>query len=237
MLGAAFSPDGQQIATSGSDKTTRIWNAQTGAELARLGADCEIYTCVYSPAQPILASSDQRGRIRLWDTATWQLKRQLDAHSDSVWALSFSRDGRRLASGSLDFTSAVWDIDTYRPVRLPTGTSWIRAVDFDRDGTRLATGFGNRVVRFSDPVTGKTLGTIDGFASGVSSVRFSQDGQLLAVGTEDGMITIHAAATGQVLRLLRGHTARINGLAFDRLDRKLASSSSDSTVRVWKQLR
>ena len=31
-----FSPDGKKIVTSGDDKTTRIWDAETGKELKRL---------------------------------------------------------------------------------------------------------------------------------------------------------------------------------------------------------
>jgi WD40 repeat protein len=49
--------------------------------------------------------------VRLWDVSSGKLERRLIGHSRQVTALSFSADGRRLASGSTDRTALVWDLD------------------------------------------------------------------------------------------------------------------------------
>ena len=47
--------------------------------------------------------------MRIWDTASWKLRRTLRGHTGLVISLAFSPDSRRLASGSRDHTMKVWD--------------------------------------------------------------------------------------------------------------------------------
>jgi serine/threonine protein kinase len=50
--------------------------------------------------------------IRVWDTATGRLLRQLDGHTAWVCKLVFSRDGRQLISAASDQTIRLWDTST-----------------------------------------------------------------------------------------------------------------------------
>jgi WD40 repeat protein len=57
---AEFSPDGQRILTASNDRTARIWEAQTGKEIAVLWGHTEVvWSAVFSP-------DGQRGLSRLW---------------------------------------------------------------------------------------------------------------------------------------------------------------------------
>jgi WD40 repeat protein len=55
-----------------------------------------------------LASGSLDNTIKIWDSSTWELKRTLTGHNNSVWSLAVLQNGD-LASGSADKTIKIWD--------------------------------------------------------------------------------------------------------------------------------
>ena len=74
-------------------------------------------------------------------------------------SVSFSPDGRRLASGSGDTTVRVWDITTQSPRFTLSGhKNWVLCIAWSPDGRTLASGSNDNTVQLWDPDTGKALG-------------------------------------------------------------------------------
>lgn len=48
--------------------------------------------------------------IRVWDMQTGQLLERFEGHTNSVYSVAFSPNGRSIVSGSLDMTLKVWDL-------------------------------------------------------------------------------------------------------------------------------
>ena len=60
-----------------------------------------------------MASGGHDATVRLWDADTGEHLRTLNGHTDEVWSVAFSPDGRTLASGSWDGTVLLWDVSSF----------------------------------------------------------------------------------------------------------------------------
>src|SRR5262249_34935763 len=81
-----------------------------------------------------------------WDAKTHTLFRTLKGHVGYVFRVTFSPDGRYLASGSWDSTIKVWDLEapaTAEPATLRGHAGVIYGLAFSPDGRRLASGSGS----------------------------------------------------------------------------------------------
>ena len=84
-------------------------------------------------------------------------------HSRYVWSVSFSPDGSRIVSGSVDKTVRVWDAVTGEVINTLTGHSdRVWSVSFSPDGSRIVSGSYDNTVRVWDAVTGEAINTPTG---------------------------------------------------------------------------
>ncbi|WP_422730895.1 WD40 repeat domain-containing protein, partial [Nostoc cycadae] len=105
---------------------------------------------------------------------------RLQGHSDSVQSVSFSSDGKTLASGSNDKTITLWNVETGKKISTFTGhSSTVVSVSFSPDGRLLASGSLDGTIKLWNIKTGKKIGTFTGHSNSVQSVSFSPDGRLL----------------------------------------------------------
>jgi WD40 repeat protein len=120
----AISPDGGRLAAD-SDEGLRLWETADGQEVVRFRFRehgmywaYRGYNISFSPDGRTLAGGGRDGQIRLWETATGELRRVLKGHLGWVGIPAFSSDGRLLVTGSSDTTALVWDL---RNAVTPTG--------------------------------------------------------------------------------------------------------------------
>ena len=104
-----YSQDGKLLASGSSDKTVRIWDAETHRLINELPHDSPVYGLSFSPDGKRLATGCADKTIRLWDLARYQEVAELRGHEEYVHAVAFSPDGTRLVSASGDGTLRVWD--------------------------------------------------------------------------------------------------------------------------------
>lgn len=106
----ALSHDGSRLATTGSSALS-LWDMKTGERVAHSGKHRRTVTAVAcSPAQPVLATGDNAGKVFLWDIDGRVLKKY-DWGLKDVFALAFAPDGLRCAAVDRRGMVVVWDVD------------------------------------------------------------------------------------------------------------------------------
>jgi WD40 repeat protein/serine/threonine protein kinase len=160
--------------------------------------------------------------------------RTFTEHTKPIISVTFSPDGKQLASASGDGTVRVWDAATGNVRRILHHPIGVRSVAFSPDGVWLASACGDGLVRLWDAASGQELRLLKGHTDWLWSVGVSPNGKLLASAGLDNQVKLWDAATGQELRTLAGHRAPVFRVEFHPDGKRVASISSDETVRLWE---
>jgi WD40 repeat protein len=182
--------------------------------------------------------------IAVYDSASGRQTAASAGLKDFLWALSFSPDGRRLASAGEIGGARVWDSETGALVAHCRGhTSKVLSVAFRPDGARLITTSADGTVRQWDPATGQQVEPpYDHHTGEVLTAAYSPDGEWVASGGTDRTIRVWRATGRQEAAVLHGHRGAVIDVAFTPDGRRLASVSQergtgwggDNTVGIWE---
>jgi WD40 repeat protein/tetratricopeptide (TPR) repeat protein len=165
---------------------------------------------------------------------------RLEGHADIVWGISFSPDGKLLASGSRDKTVKLWRPDGALVQTLKGHSDAVTSVSFSPDGQTLASASLDKTVQIwhRNPTNGEfdelPYKTLQGHGDWVYSVNFSPDGELLATGSKDTTIKLWRR-DGSLVKILKGHKGWVNWVTFSPNGKFIASASDDKTVKIWRR--
>jgi RNA polymerase sigma factor (sigma-70 family) len=155
-------------------------------------------------------------------------------HGAAVYSVTFSPDGKTIASGSNDSTVRLWDTATGLELRRFQENGVVTSVKFSPNGKILAAGGQSGTIALFDTTTATLLRRFDQRQCVIETVSFSPDGKMLASACTDQSIRLWDAATGKELRQFTGHLERLSCVAFSPDGKTLASTAYDSTVRLWE---
>ena len=107
----SFFPSGAHLATAGFDKTWRLWDCETGAELlCQEGHSRAVYDVRFHPDGSLACSVGLEAHGRVWDVRSGANVLNLRGHASGVLCVDFAPNGAHVATGSEDHTVKVWDL-------------------------------------------------------------------------------------------------------------------------------
>jgi len=245
----AFSPDSRVLVASTADRVVRLWDLETRKTLASVPFN----TIDGWFEGPIAVSLDGNtlavgcadGHVHLVSLPALDRLLDIPAHSERVLALTFSPDGKLLASGAglSDCSIRLWDTKTGSPLGTLNGHKrYIHALAFSpKDGTLVSAG-ADQSIMFWNVSSGQHLGALRGHTDEVLSLSFSPDGNSLASSCRDGAVWLWSPAPKPRQEVQVVHSSRIwgslylpDGKSFVAL--QLSSSipdiSSSGAVSSW----
>ena len=189
-LSPSLSPDGKfLVATDITKARVPVWDAATGQE----AFSCEfsdggfLRDSVFSPDGKYLAAGSDKA-IRFWDVASRKPHATWAPSSGGGRHLTFSPDGKRLATVSLATGRLdLWDTAGGQKIQSFKGQLGpVSAIAFSSDGTRLASGAGDGTVRLWDATARPDGVSIPKEGSAGELPSLSPDGRTLLMGFELG---------------------------------------------------
>ncbi|KAJ8586040.1 WD40 repeat-like protein [Rhizopogon salebrosus TDB-379] len=250
----SYFPDGKQMVSGGSDKTTRRWNLQAGKEIEDARDVCEWDVHAVAVSRDgrwvITAGGDEKcGELKACEVETGMVK-TFQGHSRVINCIDISEDSMLLASASDDRTARIWSLDTGKLVAGPfERAGGVGAIRFSQDSKKLAINSTvGTCLQVWDVQTQKLDRKVGKWRSAYvtyAPVFWTNKETILAAFTFDEAVdnnepvaatTIYefnASTLETVGAPFEGHAEVIRDLALSFDGALLASTSWDNTTKLW----
>ena len=196
----AVDPSGQRAVTTSWNEPAKLWDLKTGTFVRDLPKSEKMRGVAFSPVAPAVACGSYHDYFAVWNlerlsrpigaVAKHRIRRV--AENSDVYSVAYSPDGRRLATGHMDSSISLWDMETGREIfnwYVPDASTM--DVVFSPCGTVLATAQQNGKVLLWETETHKTLGWLKAHEGAALTVAFNPaDGVTIVTGGEDGAIRV-----------------------------------------------
>jgi WD40 repeat protein len=227
-----LSGDGKWLASASDDLS--LWDAGSGRRVATLQQPSWVTVVAFSPSGQLIATGHDDGQVRLWDTASRRLLRELPGHTHPVSALAFRSDGKALATAGEDRIIHLWEIDNGKLLGTLRGhTDRIPALAWSPSGDRLVSAGWDTTARVWDVRSGEPVILLNSHADQVNLLAFSPDGKQLACADSANRIHVWQTATWKTQQVLNEGGEETRCLVFRPDGKLLASGGAEQVIHLW----
>lgn len=218
------------------------------------GHQGEVFMCSWNPVEKILASGSADGVCRLWGLSDMDQNKWNDANMNAglrsallmhtvyplerfkdVTSVTWSRDGKMLATGCYDGLARIWDRQGEQKLLLNEHTGPVFSLKWNKTGNYLLSGSYDRRAVVWDPATGTVVRSYMVHSLPVLDVDWRDD-DVFATCSSDMSIHIFKVSvedTATPLKSFVGHKDEVNTICWSKSGKYLASCSDDYTAKLW----
>ncbi|MCA9079238.1 MAG: hypothetical protein KDA58_01715 [Planctomycetaceae bacterium] len=175
------------------------------------------------------------GELLLWDVANRSVIRTFnEAHSDTVFDVEFSRDGRQIVSGSADKFVKLFDVESGQFIRAYEGhTNHVLGVAIQADGSSLASAGADNEIKVWNTATGEQRRTIKNYGKQVTSIDYIGVTDKLISSGGDKTVRYHQSSNGSNYRSFGGAEDFVYQALSTGDEQIVLAAGEDGTIRVW----
>ncbi len=209
--GFVVARNGKAAAGWCKDGKVRMWNLPAGQMLRSFELDdveasqvCALSNLpcglLLSPDSGSLLAGGSKGAVRVWDTATGEVRLETTLHHYFDTA-AFSHDGAMLAVSATGEPAQIFDLRSKRPLfQLTSDFGGPMAVAFSPDGSLIASADTDTAIRVFDTHSGNLKWRFDDLTLEPFAVDFTADGKFVLAGGANKSLILVDAITGKAVR-------------------------------------
>jgi len=245
----AFSPDGNILAVSGYHEVVLHKYDGSGIIARLVGESPRIESVAFSPNGKLVAISGgapaRFGEIQFWDAESYKELQSFKVANDSVFGVSFSPDGERLAFGCEDKTVRVISVnDGKELMKFDNHSDWVLATAFTVDGKRLLSGSRDRAMKLINVANGQFIDDINKLLESVLCMARNPKEDLVAYGGDLGVARIYKISDNQgrtaanndvnLVREFERQPGPVCSIAYSPDGTSIAVGNMNGEVRIYK---
>jgi WD40 repeat protein len=211
---ALFVDEGRFVTISG-DQTVRCWEVNPDWKLERVIGSVEDPNQIIHRVTALDFTADsshvlvaggvpsRTGELAIFRVADGARTLHLpQAHTDAIYAASFSPDGTRIASGGADKYLRTFDVASAQQLRRFEGhTNYVLGVDWKGDGQTLVSAGADNVVKVWDAESADQKLTIENqFTRHVTAIQYVGETDSIVTSCGDKLVRMHNASNGGLER-------------------------------------
>jgi len=245
----AFSPDGNVIAISGYHEVVLHKSDGSGAIARLVGESPRIEAVAFSPNGKLLAVSGgapaRFGEIQTWEVETHKPVSSFKISNDSLYGVSFSPDGEKIAFGCADKTVRIIAADGGKElIKFDNHSDWVFGTTFTVDGKRLLTASRDRAMKLINVANGQFIDDINKLLEGVMCIARHPTQDIVAYGGELGVPRIYRISDNQgrtaanndvnMIRELERQPGPVCSIAYSSDGNFVAIGNVNGEARIYK---
>ena len=240
----ALSKDGRLAVTGDEEENNFIWDMKTGALVRKIGRPenvrIRVVAAAFSPnSSQLLWARDFKIMPVLWDVESGRrlavLSSREQGHSANIVSLSFSDDGRYIATGDSQGTVVIWNRagrSVVRRIRAHSGEA--RHLFFIPGSDELASAGTDGAVRLWGISGTEPLATLlEPSKDSVTALTGSADGQFLYAALDDMTVKGWTVPLRSIRSTLVFDNRLINSIALSPDGDFMALAEENASVMIW----
>ncbi|KAJ8751257.1 hypothetical protein K2173_016438 [Erythroxylum novogranatense] len=232
-----FIDGGRAMVTGSSDRSILATDVETGSPIARLeNAHEDAIFSLINLTDTTIATGDDQGCIKVWDTRQQSCCNSFSAHEDYVSDMTFASDSSKLLATSGDGTLSVCNLRSNKvQTRSEFSEEELLSIVIMKNGRKVVCGSQNGTLILyswgffkdcSDRFVGLSPNSIDAL------LKLDED--RVITGSENGLISLVGILPNRIIQPLAEHSEYpIERLAFSHDRKFLGSISHDQMLKLW----
>ncbi len=239
---AVFSPNGEQILTTGTDSCARTWDVITGRQIGRVIKNPDdVESAIYSPEGKEVLTISSGKTVYIWNLLSGLLLGKALEHKEKITSAVFSPDGKQvLITSDRDSTANLWDAQSGNRIGpIIKYDEFLNNAVFSPDGKQILISSHKGAIHLVDAITGEAIGQVmqheykDYTGYYINSAVFSTDGKSILTASDDETARLWDAETGLQIGPSMKHEGNVISAYFSSDGRQIITGGLDGTVRLW----